>query len=277
MPLRVKKLGILAGRGALPRQLAEACAANNQPIFIIDLEGAAADWVEHFPHLRVSLGQVGKLLAILKQEGCDSIAMAGGLTRPSLTKVRFDWKGVTFLPRVAPLFRQGDDGLLKGIAALFEEEGFKIYGPDAFLAAAIAEPGTLTDDAPDAKAQAEITIGLAILNALGPYDIGQGVVVTDGQCLAVEAAEGTAAMLARVATLRKNPGGVLIKTPKPGQDRRLDLPAIGPETVIAAHKAGLAGIAIAAGGVFILDRTETIDLARQKGIFIDSISIQIKS
>ncbi len=277
MPLRVKKLGILAGRGALPRQLAETCVANGQPVFIVDLEGAASDWAGNFPHLRVSLGQVGKLLAVLKQEGCDSIAMAGGLSRPGLTSVRFDWKGVTFLPRVAQLFRKGDDGLLSGIAGLFEEEGFKIYGPDAFLTSAIAESGTLTGETPDAKARSEIALALNILNALAPFDVGQGVVVADGHCLAVEAAEGTAAMLARVAALRKSPGGVLVKIPKAGQDRRLDLPAIGPETIHAAHKAGLAGIALAAGGVFILDRAETLTLAREKSIFIDAINVSVNA
>ncbi len=263
----VRKLGILAGTGRLPEEVAEARRAEGKPVFIVDLEGAAAQWASSFPNERVSLGQVGRVLALLEREGCDAVTMAGGLTRPSLTKVRFDRQGLALLPRVARLFGRGDDGLLSGVADLFEEHGFPVIGAEAFLPRSVAGSGVLAGTLCEEDG---IITGRAILDALGPFDIGQAVVVAGGRCLAVEAAEGTAAMLDRVAALRAGDerGGVLVKMPKRGQDVRVDRPAIGPDTIRAAAKAGLSGIAVEAGGVFVLDAPRTVDLADQSGLFL---------
>ena len=209
----IRNLGILAGAGALPREVAEACRSAGLSVFVIDLEGAAADWAGGFPHERVSLGQVGRVLSLLEAHGCDAVTMAGSLVRPSLACVRFDRKGLAFLPRVARLFRRGDDGLLVGIAKLFEEEGFRIIGAETLLPKALARVGAMVGEVPDF---AEITLGCAILDALAPFDIGQSVVVEQGRCIAIEAAEGTAAMLDRVSMLRqgRERGGILVKMPK---------------------------------------------------------------
>ncbi len=240
-------------------------------VFVIDLGGAAEEWIAGFAHERVSLGQVGRVLTLLAREGCDAVTMAGGLVRPSLTAVRFDRKGLTMLPRVARLFRQGDDALLSGVADLFEENGFPVIGADEFLPRSVAASGVIVGPAPDLEA---IAMGRAILGALSTFDIGQAVVMAQGRCLAVEAAEGTAAMLARVADLRlrgvvaEMRGGVLVKMPKHGQDSRVDRPAIGPDTVRAAAAAGLAGIAVEAGGVFVLEAERTGHLAAESGVFL---------
>lgn len=263
----VRKLAILAGAGRLPREVAEARRSDGKPVFIVDLEGAAAEWASGFPNERVSLGQVGRVLGLLKREGCDAVTMAGGLTRPSLTKVRFDRQGLALLPRVARLFARGDDGLLSGVADLFEEHGFPVLGAEAFLPQSVAGSGILAGVLSE---QQEITLGRSILDAMGPFDIGQAVVVCKGRCLAVEAAEGTAAMLDRVAALRSDgeTGGVLVKMPKRGQDARVDRPAIGPDTIRAAVRAGLSGVAVEAGGVFVLDAPRTEGLARKSGVFL---------
>ncbi len=263
----VRKLGILAGAGRLPREVAEARRSDGKSVFIIDLEGAAAEWASGFPNERVSLGQVGRVLALLECEGCDAVTMAGGLTRPSLTKVRFDRQGLALLPRVARLFGRGDDGLLSGVADLFEEHGFPVIGAETFLPRSLAGSGVIAGSLCE---QDDIALGRSILDALGPYDIGQAVVISGGRCLAVEAAEGTAAMLDRVAALRADGdrGGVLVKMLKRGQDSRVDRPAIGPDTIQAAVKAGLSGIAVEAGGVFVLDATQTEELARESGLFL---------
>lgn len=267
-PGTVRRLGILAGSGALPRAVAEACAGRGMAVFVVDLGGAAEGWIADFPHERVALGQVGRLLALLSREGCDAVTMAGGLARPSFAALRFDRKGLALLPRLARLFREGDDGLLSGVADLFEEHGFPVLGADTFLPRAVAPAGTLVGTVPDTG---EIGRGRAILDALAPFDIGQAVVVAQGRCLAVEAAEGTGAMLARVAALRAETGetgGVLVKMPKRGQDARIDRPAIGPDTVRAAAAAGLHGIAVEAGGVFLLDDARLRRSAAEAGIFL---------
>ncbi len=263
----MRHLCILAGSGALPREVAEARRAAAQPVFVIDLEGAAGDWIADFPHERLSFGQVGRLFSLLETHGCDTVTMAGSLVRPSLARIRFDRTGLALLPRVARLFRSGDDGLLAGLATLFEEHGFRIVGPETFLPEAFGRVGAMVGETPD---PAEIALGRAILDALSPFDIGQAIVVEQGHCLAIEAAEGTAAMLDRVAMLRqgRTKGGVLVKMPKRGQDERIDRPAIGPDTMRAVAKAGLSGVAVQAGGVLILDATETERRAREAGLFL---------
>jgi len=266
-PERIRTLGILAGSGSLPRAVAEACRARGTGVFIVDLEGAASDWAGEYPGARVSLGQVGRVLTMLREAQCDAITMAGALIRPRLSAVRFDRKGLSLLPRVAGMFRRGDDGLLSGVATLFEEHGFPVVGAEIFLPQALAAEGAIVGAVvgPD-----DIDTARAILTALSPFDIGQAVVVAQGRCLAVEGPEGTAAMLARVAGMRGDAerGGVLVKMPKTGQDTRIDRPAIGPETIRSAVAAGLSGIAVEAGGVLVLDAERTERAAREAGVFL---------
>jgi len=265
-----KKLAILAGGGALPKSVAEACQREGLPSLVVNLGGAAGPWIDDYKTLSVSLGQVGHLLETLKAEGCDAVTMAGPLARPQLSKVRFDWQGAKMLPRVARLFRQGDDALLRGIAELFEENGFRVVGPEILLSDVVVAQGVLTDTAPDKNAREDIEKGKQILFALGPHDVGQAVVVADGVCMAIEAAEGTSRMLQRVADLRVSEAcsGVLVKLPKPTQDRRVDLPTIGPETVKAVAAAHLTGIAVEAGNGFIIDREETVRQCNEAGLFL---------
>jgi len=267
-PGAIRCLGILAGSGALPRSVAEACAGRGVDVFVVDLGGAAGGWIAGFTHERVALGQVGRVMALLSREGCEAVTMAGGVVRPPLSSLRFDRQGLALLPRLARLFRQGDDGLLSGVADIFEEHGFPVIGPDAFLPRAIAPAGSIVGTVSDTN---EIETARAILDALSAFDIGQAVVVAQGRCLAVEAAEGTGAMLDRVAALRAatgETGGVLVKMPKRGQDARIDRPAIGPDTVRAAAAAGLDGIAVEAGGVFMLDDARLRRLAVETGLFL---------
>ena len=265
-----KKLAILAGGGALPKNVAEACLRDDMPYLAVDLGGAAGPWIADHNPLAVSLGQVGRLLDTLKAEGCDAVTMAGPLARPQLSSVRFDWRGTKMLPRLAKLFRKGDDALLSGIAEMFEENGFRVVGPETVLADVVAEAGVLTISSPKNDALGDIETACEILAALSPHDVGQAVVVVNGVCVAVEAAEGTADMLKRVAALRdgEEPEGVLVKLPKLGQDRRVDLPTIGLETAMAAATAKLAGIAVEAGSGFILDREETVQLCDEAGLFL---------
>lgn len=265
-----KKLAILAGGGALPKKVAEACIREDIPYLAVDLGGAAESWIENHNPLAVSLGQVGRLLDTLKGEGCDAVTMAGPLPRPQLSNVRFDWQGTKMLPRVAKLFRKGDDALLRGIAEMFEENGFRVVGPETVLLDVVAEAGVITNASPQNVARQDIEMARQILASLSPHDVGQAVVVANGVCVAIEAAEGTAEMLKRVADLRaeEETAGVLVKLPKLGQDRRIDLPTIGPETAVAAATAKLAGIAVEAGSGFILEREETIQVCNDAGLFL---------
>lgn len=266
-------LGIIAGSGALPRLVAEAERQAGGGAFVVALRGAAEGWVSDWPHTVAGLGQVGRIFAALSGAGCARVCMAGGLARPSLSALRFDLTALRVLPRVARLMRLGDDGLLRGIGAIFEDRGFQMIGAHELLGDLLAPSGALGRRAPSAADLKDIARAAEIAAGLGALDVGQGAVVAEGRCLAVETVQGTDAMLQRLAGDKRRggakiPSGALFKAPKPGQDLRFDLPAIGPSTLEAAKAAGLNGVAVQAGGVFVLDIAATITAADAAGLFL---------
>jgi DUF1009 family protein len=263
------KLGILAGAGELPLRLVEACRALDRPVFILAFEGAADPAVvAGLPHAWVRLGAAGEGIRILRENGVEELVMAGGVRRPSLWSLRPDWRTAKFFAKIG--YRAlGDDGLLRAVIKELEEEGFRVLGVDSLLGAALAPEGPFGALRPDAEAMTDIDFGLKVARALGALDIGQAVVVQQGVVLGVEAIEGTDALLARCGELRRDgPGGVLVKTSKPGQERRADLPTIGLGTVAAAARAGLRGIAVEAGATVIIDRAAVAAAADEAGLFV---------
>jgi hypothetical protein len=163
----------------------------------------------------------------------------------------------------------GDDGLMAAVLRVLEEDGFRVLGAHDIVGDVLGPPGLLTRAAPDAGAMADVQRGIEVIKALGAADIGQACVVQQGIVLAVEAVEGTDAMLARIPSVaRPGPAGVLVKLAKPGQERRADMPALGPSTIQFVQNAGLRGVAFEAGNTILADRTLMIDLADAAGIFL---------
>ncbi|THD46166.1 MAG: LpxI family protein [Bradyrhizobium sp.] len=270
-----RPLAIICGGGAFPLEVARAAAATGASPFLVGLVGASDPGVEAFPHVWLHLGQVGKLFAELAARGIAEVALVGALTRPEFADLRFDWGALKRAPELAKAFRGGDNRLLSGIAAVFEGEGFKVVGAHEIAPQLVASLGALGARVAPASAEMDIQTGAATIAALSPFDAGQGVVVAEGRILAIEAAEGTDAMLARVAEMRASrrlkmtgPAGVFVKAPKRGQDLRLDMPAIGPRTIAAAIEAQLLGIAVVAGSVLIAERESTLRAADAAGLFI---------
>jgi len=265
-----RTLGILAGGGALPGEVAAAAAAAGRPVFIIGLEGFADPAVlAPWPHEVIRITAGGRILATLRAHGCQDIVMIGPVRRPSLLGLRPDAEGARLLARIGRAAFAGDDGLLGAVIRVFGEEGFRVIGAQDVLRDVLACAGVLTQAAPDELALADIRRGIAVVRALGGADVGQGCVVQQGVVLALEAAEGTDAMLARCAALaRPGPGGVLVKLLKPGQERRADLPTIGLETVRGAAAAGLRGVAFEAGVTILADREAAIAAANAAGLFL---------
>jgi DUF1009 family protein len=263
-------LGIIAGGGPLPARVAAAAAAGGRGVFLVALEGYADPaLIAPYPHAPARLGAAGHILQLLRQAGCEEIVLVGPVRRPSLLHLRPDAEGARLLARVGRAAFAGDDGFLAAIVKILGEEGFRVLGAHEVLTEAVGPKGLLSQAAPDAEALADIARATAVLRALGAVDVGQGCVVQQGIVLAVEAIEGTDAMLARAAGLaRPGPGGVLVKMVKPGQDRRADLPTIGPRTIDAAHAAGLRGVAFEAGGTLFTDRTACIAQADRAGLFL---------
>ena len=264
-------LGILAGGGELPLRVARAARDAGRPVFAVVMRdwGEPARWAD-LPHAVERPGAAGRILKHLRGAGVRQIVLTGHARRPTVSALRPDAFGVRVIARIGSAFLLGDDGLLRAVARVLEEEGFEVVSPQSVLAGLLPPSGLLGRAAPpDEAARADIRRGIAVCRALGAVDVGQAVVVQQGLVLGVEAIEGTDALLARCRALRREgEGGVLVKLAKPGQDRRLDLPAVGPETVRNAAAAGLAGIAFGAGATVLLDRERTLAEADAAGLFL---------
>jgi hypothetical protein len=270
MPADRPALGILAGGGPLPGRVAAAAVAAGRLVFLVGLEGfvdpaVLAPW----PHQVIRMGAVGSIFAALRGRGCQDVVLIGTVRRPSLLDLRPDAEGSRMFLRIGRAAFAGDDGLLAAVIKVLGEEGFRVLGAHEILGEALAPTGVLGRITPDALAMSDVARGVAVTRALGGVDVGQGCVVQQGLVLAVEAAEGTDAMLARCADLaRPGPGGVLVKLVKPGQERRADLPTVGMHTVRGVAAAGLRGIAFEAGGTLLADRDAAIAEADAAGIFL---------
>jgi UDP-2,3-diacylglucosamine hydrolase len=268
------KLGILAGGGRLPLALVETCREQDREFFVIVFEGQAdpADFSE-LPHAVVRLGAAGKAIKHLKTAGCEELVMAGNVRRPSLKELRPDLWTVRFLARSGAT-GLGDDGMLTAIVRTLEaEEGFRIVGIDDLLPSILAVDGPYGAHVPDAGQQHDVDVAIAAAKDLGARDVGQAACARAGQVIALEDADGTDAMLARVTPPASGRTGALAKVKKPGQEARADLPTIGVETVEGAARAGLAGIAVEAGGALVVEREAMTRRADALGLFVVGVTV----
>jgi DUF1009 family protein len=272
-------VGVIAGGGAMPFAVADSLTARGIAPVIFALRGACDPVaVERFRHHWISVGQLGRATKLFRSEGCRDLIFIGTLLRPALSEIRLDWGTIRVIGKVMTSFRGGDDHLLSGIGRILEHDGFRMVGIRDVAPDVLMPEGRIARAAPDPAATADIARGQEVLRALGPFDIGQAVVVIDGHVVAVEDIEGTDGLLARVARLRgegriraKAGRGVLVKAPKSGQDLRFDLPTVGPKTIEGAAKAGLAGIAIIAGHTIAAESQAMIEAADKAGLFIQGL------
>lgn len=267
----MSRTAIIAGSGALPGLLARALPEGEA--VLAALEGVTVDLPEA-ALTRFRIERLVPFLDHLEQAGVTRVAFAGAVRRPRLDPERFDPRTAALVPRLLAAMGQGDDAALRAVLGLFEEHGFAVVGAAALRPDLVPGPGVICG-APSQADAADAARAAQIVQGLGALDIGQGAVVAQGLCLALESLPGTDAMLGFVARqaagLRPDPKGargVLYKAPKPGQDLRIDLPAIGPGTVAGAAAAGLAGIAWQAGGAMLITPEETRAAAEEAGLFL---------
>lgn len=263
-------LGIIAGGGPMPLRVAAAAQAAGRAVFVVALEGFAEPArFGSYRHAAARIGAAGRILDLLRENGVRDVVLIGTVRRPSFFDLRPDAEGAKLLARVGRAAFAGDDGLLAAVVRVLGEMGFNVVGAHDVLQQALAPSGLLTRTAPDALALSDVARGIDVARKLGQADVGQGCIVQQGLVLAVEAIEGTDAMLRRSAELRvEGPGGVLVKIVKPGQERRVDLPTLGATTVALAAAAGLRGIAFESGGAMLAERAEAIALADRHGMFL---------
>lgn len=268
-------LGIIAGGGDLPVAVAEAAQAAGRNVFILALKGCADDTIARFPHEWNSLGELGRALKLLRAHEVDEVLLAGKVSRPRFSDLKLDAKAVLMLPKIVAAARHGDDALLRRLVQMFEDEGFKAIGVADAAPSLLAGEGVFGHVRPSTDHMDDVAVAVKVARAMGALDIGQAAAVCEGLVLAVEAAEGTDRMIARVGELPEairgvpgKPRGVLVKAPKPLQDGKTDLPVIGVETVDKVAAAGLAGIAVEAGAALIMKRDAVVAAADEAGIFV---------
>jgi len=269
-------LAIICGGGSFPGAVADAVARRGRRPVMFGIRGwADIAVIERYAHYWIAIGQAGRFFRLAKAENCREVLFIGTLLRPPITQLRLDWQTIRLMPRVIRAFRGGDDKLLSGIASLAESGGLRVVGVKDVAPEVFVPEGVLSRRQPSERDRADIARALSVIAALGPFDVGQAAVVADNNVLAVEAAEGTDNLLNRIAELRRlgrvtaPPGtGVLVKAPKPGQDRRFDLPSIGPRTVENVARAGLAGLAVAAGSTMIAQADQATAAADRERIFL---------
>jgi DUF1009 family protein len=269
-------LGIICGSGAVPQAVADAATRRGRRVVLFLLRGwADATTLAVYPHHWIALGQLGRVCRLAREEGCNELVFVGGVIRPSIWQLRLDWGTLVQMPLIVRSFRGGDNHLLSGLGRLFANNGFRIIGAHEAAPEITAPVGALGRLRPGAAVEHDITHGFALLAAMSAFDVGQAAVIAGHRVLAIEAAEGTDAMLDRVTAMREAGrialpagAGVLVKTPKRRQDRRFDLPSIGPETVTRAARAGLAGIAVIARATIVAEPQRLIEAADRAGLFV---------
>ncbi len=274
----MRKLGLIAGGGTLPVSLARHCRATGRAVFIVRLKGMTDPELAEFHGADVGLAELGKAIRVLRDASCTSVCLAGQVARPDFAQLKPDLRGLAALPGAIAAARRGDDGLLSFLVGEFEREGFIVEGADEVSANLTLSAGALGLCLPQPEHGADIARAMHAARTIGALDAGQGAVCCDGLILALEAQEGTDAMLGRVASLPRelrgdsaNRRGVLAKVSKPGQETRVDLPTIGPRTVRGAADAGLAGIVGEASRILVLERAEVVALADALGVFIAGV------
>jgi DUF1009 family protein len=274
-------LAIICGGGSLPFALADAALRRGRRVVLFALRGwADSKRVANYPHHWTWMGQFSRFMRIAAAEGCRDVALIGSVSRPSLWRIRPDLRVLRLMPQILRLFQGGDDHLQSGIGRLFEQHGFRLLGPKEIAPELLMSHGVIGAREPSERDRADIARAIALLNATSPFDIGQAVVVAENQVLAVEGPEGTDRMLARVAELRRNGRirsaagrGVVVKAVKIGQDHRIDLPSIGPQTVEAAAAAELAGVAVVAGTTIVADPERVVSAADRAGLFVVGVNV----
>jgi len=269
-------VAIICGGGSLPMTVADAVHRNGRAVVLFPIHGwADPSAIIRYPHHWLHLGSAGRFHRLARMEGCRDVVVIGNIVRPAIHELRFDWLTLRLLPRVVRIFKGGDDKLLSGIAKIIEDHGFRLVGAHEVAPEILVGEGALGLVKPSDAHAHDIERGFELIAALAPFDVGQAAVVANDRVLAVEAAEGTDHMLDRVAALRaegriKIPDNtaILVKSPKPPQDRRVDLPSLGPRTVEKAAHAKLAGIAVAAGETVIAEPLRVAEAADRAGLFV---------
>ena len=274
------KIGLIAGQGKLPHHVLAGANSAGHQTFVVGLKGITNPEMFSVDIKEFGLAEFGGMVKFFNREKCSHVCMAGVVERPDFSALKPDMKGLKYFPGAVAAAKRGDDALLTYLVSIFEKEGFQIVSPQSLCEELLIGEGHLGAVKLTVANRDDALKACEIAGYIGAKDIGQGAIVRDGLVLAVEAQEGTDAMLKRVANLpteirgeQAARRGVLAKLVKPSQEDRVDMPTIGPETIRLAAQAGLAGIVVESGRAFCIDKEEAIAAADAAGLFIVGLPV----
>ena len=265
------RLGLIAGGGGLPGAIVADCNSRGRDVFVIRLKGFADAALEALPGEDSGLAQFGRSVRALKRAGCSSVCLAGIVHHPDFASLKPDLLAMKHLPVVMAAAGKGDDALLRAVLGAFEREGFAVEGSGEAAPGLLLGPGPMGSVSPVPAHQTDIDAAVRAAGEVGRTDVAHGAVARAGVVMAREGRGGTDAMLAALPASAGERQGVLAKLPKPGQDRRVDLPTIGVRTIERAASAGLAGIVGEAQGLLVVDRPAVRAAADDLGLFVVGI------
>jgi len=274
----MEKLGILAGNGAMPKEVVEYCKATDREFFVVGLEPhVLPETLQDAPHITAKIGEIGKILKNFQKNQVKEIVFAGGVRRPSLIELIPDWEGAKLMTKLA-IKKMSDDDIFNFLIKEIESKGFKVVGAQEVMPHVLISDGICGKTKPTKEDFEDIKIGIKVSKTLGALDIGQACVVQEGVILAVEAKEGTDGMMDRIPSLKRSgKAPVVVKTARPGQDPRVDMPTIGPKTIEAMKRNGIKGMAVEGGGTILLEKDKTMKMADEAKIFIVGVRDESQS
>jgi UDP-2,3-diacylglucosamine hydrolase len=269
----VATFAIIAGGGRLPLLIADSAKARGDNVHIVAIRGEADIAVTAFPHTWVGWGQIGRMIKAVRRGGNTRLVIAGHVTRPDLMTLRPDFGWIRNLPAIARLVSAGgDNAVLTRVIAFFEAQGLTVLPVHEVAPELLARRSALDLLAPTVDVS-DRNLAYSVLSRLAHLDVGQAIVAAGGRVVAIEGVDGTDRMLARIAQFNPSSNwksnGVLVKAPKAGQELRIDMPTIGPNTITGAAAAGIAMISVADGEVLLLDRDIVEARARELGVHLD--------
>ena len=265
------KVGLIAGNGTFPLEVAESISQKNKEVFIVALKGAASRDLERYPHIWIRMGQIGRAIQALKENNCEELILIGGVKKPNLWLLKPDFGALKLFFKLVMLPSKGDASILKTLLQFLEiDNKFKVVGAEKYIPHLLMSEGLLAGEKIDKQTQIDIDIAIANCINIGFKDIGQACVVVNGEIITSEDVSGTDNMLRNLVSkeIKFSKKGVLVKLTKPIQDKRVDLPVIGMQTIHLVKEIGLKGIAIENRSSFILEKEQVIKFANDNEIFI---------
>jgi len=262
------RYGLIAGNGRFPILALENARKLGHEVVAIGIREEASSEIEPLAArcYWISLGELSRLIEILKSEGIEQVVMAGQVKHANIfSSIRPDWR---LLKMLATLPGKNTDALIGGVAKVLEDEGISLQDSTALLKPLVADAGAMTRRKPTNHEAADIAYGREIAHALAGWDIGQSVAISERACVAVEAMEGTDAMLRRAASLVNGRPMVLVKVATRRRHLLFDVPVVGEDTIAVMRETGATALAVDAGRTLMLDREELIRRADEAEISI---------